>query len=344
MRCYEHGGNTYEYVNIELDFSININPLGMPQTAKNFITDAMESYARYPDYDCRVLRAMIANKYDLRADSILCGNGASDLIMRVCACFKPKNVLALAPTFSEYARCAVLFGGNVREYALKAENGFVVDSGILDVLTADVDAFFLCNPNNPTGRLIDAALLETICKRCCENEILLIIDECFIGFTEGKYIVPALFEYPNLLLLNAFTKFYGMAGLRLGYMLGAPELLSRIAAFGAEWSVSAVAQVAGIAALQQRDWEERTLSVVQTERAYMQSALRQLGLTVFPSDCNYLLLKSPIPLYEPLLRKCIFTRSCKSFVGLDESYIRIGLKTHERNEALVCAIKEVLNG
>lgn len=345
MRPYEHGGDIYGERKVRLDFSVNTNPLGMPPSVRQAIGARGLEDERYPDPYCRRLRAALAERYGVAAEEILCGNGASDLILRLCACLRPRIVLEPAPTFSEYARSAALFGGEIRTYPLSAESGFALDRGFLDALTSDVEMVFLCNPNNPTGRLCDPALLEEIAAKCKDTGAFLVVDECFIEFTDGRSLIPLLEAHPRLLILRAFTKIYAMAGLRLGYLLCADgELLDRIAAFGAEWSVSTVAQRAGLAALEETDWVEKTRCQVAAERRWLTRRLMALGLTVCPGQANYLLVQAPRPVTDPLLERGIMVRRCSSFTGLDESYFRVGVKTRAENEILIDALKEVLYG
>ena len=345
MRPYEHGGDIYGDRPIRLDFSVNTNPLGMPEAVQQAIGNGGVEDSRYPDPYCRRLRSALSTRYGVAAEHILCGNGASDLIMRLCACLRPRTVLTPAPTFSEYGRSAALYGAAVRTYPLRRENGFVLDRGFLSALTPDVDLVFLCNPNNPTGRLCDPALLAEIAARCEENGTYLVVDECFIEFTHGQSLIPLMEKYPRLLILRAFTKTYAMAGLRLGFLLGSDaDLLDRIAAFGAEWSVSTVAQRAGLAALGERDWMERTRAFVAEERRWLTEQLTALALTVYPGQANYLLFRGERAIYQPLLERGIMVRRCAGFTGLDEKDFRIGIKTRAENEILIEALKEVLYG
>lgn len=344
MLRYEHGGDVFGKTPVSLDFSVNVNPLGMPEEAKRALVADIDAFVRYPDCECRALRAALASRLGLDEENILCGNGASDLILRVCAALKPGCALTLAPAFSEYERSARLFGASILEYPLAEGDGFQLTEGFLSALTPKVGLLFLCNPNNPTGRLIEPALLRAVLDKCRENGIAVLLDECFIGFTDAVSSVSLLDAYPDLMILRAFTKLYGMAGLRLGYLLANVSLLGRIAAFGAQWSVSAPAQAAGLAALGVTEWEARTKALVKRERAYMTDALSELGLTVFPSDANFLLIKGEAPLCEPLRARGILVRACDNFSGLDARFIRIGLKTRDKNEMLINAIQEVLHG
>ncbi|MEA5039816.1 MAG: threonine-phosphate decarboxylase CobD [Clostridiaceae bacterium] len=344
MLPYEHGGDIYGGGEIRLDFSVNINPLGMPPGVKRAVAEHMGDYARYPDPHCRRLCAAIARACSVPESSVLCGNGAADLLLRFCACLRPRRVLTLAPTFSEYARTAELFGGEVREHRLLESQGFALTEAVLSDI-AGIDAVFLCNPNNPTGQLAPLSLIRQAAEECRKCGALLLVDECFLDFTDGESAIPLLAEYPNLLILRAFTKIYAMAGLRLGYLLCADkELLSRIAVFGAPWSVSAPAQAAGPAALGTPGWIEETRRFVTEERVYLTRALAELGLAVLPGDANFLLIKSETPLHSPLRARGILVRACDNFTGLNARFIRVGLKTHKENEALICAMREAIHG
>ncbi len=344
MLPYEHGGDVYANRNIRLDFSININPLGMPDAARRAIAGNLKDYERYPDPHCRGLVGAIAAYHGVSEAMVLCGNGAAELLFRLSACLMGRNALALAPTFSEYARGVKLFGGRMRKHMLREENGFSLCEDILGDIR-DGEVFFLCNPNNPTGRLADPDIVCRIAGACAKRGTILLVDECFMEFSEGKSMIPQLEAHPNMIILRAFTKIYAMAGIRLGYMLCANEaLLSRVAGFGATWNVSGVAQAAGTAALGATEWINKTRDLIKTERAYTARALAAAGVRVFPSDANFLLLKSEAALYDLLKQRGILVRPCGNFTGLGENFIRIGIKRHEENKALVHAVKEALNG
>jgi len=218
-----------------------------------------------------------------------------------------------------------------------------VTERLLSALAPGVDLVCLCNPNNPTGRLKEPALLHEIAEVCRNNGTLLLLDECFIEFTHGHSMLPRLAQFPNLLILRAFTKIYAMAGLRLGMLYCADNaLLSRIAKFCPTWNVSGVAQIAGLAALNEQDWIAETQCMIKTERVFMAKSLSDLGFTVYDSDANFLLIRSETSLYEPLRARGILVRACANFPGLDSRYIRIGLKTRTENTVLLEALSEAL--
>lgn len=201
---------------------------------------------------------------------------------------------------------------------------------------------FLCNPNNPTGRLIPLPLLEQILQYCAAQGARLFLDECFLNLTEdGVSAKSLLAAHPELLILKAFTKSYGMAGIRLGYCLCADNaLLRRMAAASPPWNVSSPAQSAGVAALAERDFLQRTLSLVRTERRWLTDNLTALGFWVCPSHANYLLFRGPLGLREGLLQQGIAIRGCGNYNGLGDGWYRIAVRPHGENEALITATRQ----
>lgn len=345
MERYEHGGDIFTNTGINLDFSVNLNPLGMPKAVVNVIRDKAESFAGYPDPKCRELVSAIAEHEGCPSEWILCGNGADDLIFRLCQCLMPKKVLLCSPTFSEYERAVHLSGGSTKYHKLSYEDTFLVSNRILDDIGSDTNIVFLCNPNNPTGLLIDFNLLLKIAEKCRKAGITLIIDECFLPFTDGSSAKELLPDFDNIVILKAFTKLYSMAGLRLGYMLTSNKnILKKTHDAAQYWSVSTVAQAAGIAALSCVEYVQETKKILRSEREFLISRLSQMGLQVIPSDANFLLIRSDVPLYEPLLSRGILVRDCSNFEGLNSDFIRICIKTREANKILLNNIKEVLYG
>jgi len=343
LQYFEHGGNPSGHPGIRYDFSQNVNPLGMPEPVREAVCRSAGEAQFYPDPECTALRALLAERKGISPENILCGNGASDLIFRVCACFRPKAALIPEPNFSEYERSVRVFGGRVTGYRMKKKNGFLPDEDILPMMTPETDLLFLAHPNNPTGRLIPEPLLKKILERSESLGIPVLIDECFLDFTDGSSALPLLSAFPRLMILNAFTKLYGMAGIRLGYLAGERKLLEKVSEFGPPWNVSCTAQKSGAAALLcEPGWTERTKTVTREERKFLSEALAGLGITVYPSDADFLLAESSIPLFAPLAEKGILVRDCENFPGLDRHFIRIGIKTHDRNVHLLSAVRSIL--
>jgi len=345
MLRYEHGGDIWGNTTVRLDFSVNLNPLGMPGKVKQAITEHIEEYQAYPDIYCRRLRQAIAAHEGVLPEEVICGNGASDLICRICLAVKPKRTLLTAPTFSEYERAALLAGSRIYHHRLKEEQQFTLTEAVLDDITPDSDLLFLCNPNNPTGQLISPSLMERIAARCEKTGTRLVVDECFLAFTDGISCKALLSKYPHTAILDAFTKRYAMAGLRLGYMISKDHgLTEAVRQAGALWNVSAVAEAAGIAALSCAGHTERARSLIVTEREYLSSALHGLGLVVYPGSANYILFRCKKELKRPLLERGILIRSCANYEGLDNSFYRISVMRREQNDILMAALREVLHG
>ena len=344
MRHCEHGGDIYANKGIILDFSVNLNPLGIPPGVRQALMEAPDALSRYPDRDCRALTGALSRREGVPPEQILCGNGAADLIYRLCFGLKPKRALICAPTFAEYGRAAGLAGATLTCHRLREEEGFAVTRRILADI-GGVELVFLCNPNNPTGQLVSPGLVEEIASACQQAGALLLMDECFLDFTPAGSAKGLMNRYPGLVLLKAFTKTYAMAGLRLGYLLTRnARALGAAGAYAQPWSVSAPAQLAGVAALEADGWLEKTRAAVAGERGFLEAGLSALGLKVYPGQANFLLMKSSRPLYGPLLERGLLVRSCAGFEGLDERFIRVCVKTREENTRLLAAIKEVLYG
>ena len=231
----------------------------------------------------------------------------------------------------------------VERYFLHQAQNFVLDDRFLSFLEEKKpEVVFLCTPNNPTGRLLPLPLLEQILQVCAAWGARVFLDECFLDLTEDGISARSLLAaHPALLILKAFTKSYGMAGIRLGYCLCADSaLLHRMAATSPPWNVSSLAQSAGVAALAERDFLQRTLSLVRTERRWLTDNLTALGFWVCPSHANYLLFRGPLGLREGLLQQGIAIRGCGNYNGLDDGWYRIAVRPHGENEALITAIRQ----
>lgn len=304
---------------------------------------ALPQLHRYSDPYCRRLVQAIAAHEQVPASYVLCGNGAADLIYAYCAALRPRTAVEPAPTFAEYGLGLAQVGCRVTPYFLHQAENFDVDEGFLPFLEEKKpEAVFLCTPNNPTGRLLPLPLLEWILQGCAAWGARVFLDECFLDLTEDGVSAKALLAaHPELLILKAFTKSYGMAGIRLGYCLCADSaLLHSMASASQPWNVSSLAQSAGVAALTEQDFLQRTRSLVHTERRWLTDNLTALGFWVCPSQANYLLFRGPRGLREGLLRQGIAIRGCENYSGLDDGWYRIAVRPHEENEALITAIRQ----
>lgn len=345
-----HGGDIVgfkdRYGVSPLDFSVNTNPFGLSPRAREALSNVYKRCCEYPDPLYRNLRAAIAEHENVPMQWITCANGAADIIWRIAFAKKPRKALVTAPTFSEYETALRAVGCQTEHHILTPENGFILNEQILDKITPDTDIVFICNPNNPTGLLTKSELLLAILERCRLYNALTVVDECFLGFLPNAgelTLKPQLEHYKNLIILKAFTKLYGMAGLRLGYCLSSNgDLLSAINENGQCWSVSIAAEEAGIAALGDKEFVESTVAYIADERQRVLSALAHLGFTVYPSAANYLFFHSDIPdLHELLAQKGLLIRNCSNYIGLGDGYYRVAVLTRNKNDALLSAMEHI---
>ncbi len=338
-----HGGDVYRN-DVRLDFSVNINPLGVPKSVADALNKAIERVERYPDIDSEELCSKLAKIHKIPAERIVCANGASELLLAVVHALKPRKILLPVPSFYGYERAACAAGAEIIYYEMREENDFCLDKTFLEKMTDGVDMVFLANPNNPTGRLTDDDLLLQIMEKARALGIWVILDECFLSFApdgEQRSYINRLDEFKNLCVIRAFTKIYAMPGVRLGYACCADgKLLERLKIQIPEWSVSVFAQAAGAAACGETQYLKETADIVARERDYLKSELEGLGVRVYASDANFMLLKSGEDLYKMMLKNGILIRDCANYRGLGEGYYRIAVKKHEDNEALVSVLRK----
>ena len=340
----KHGGNDLAF-DIKLDLSANLNPLGMPDGVRRAVIASVCEWEKYPDPKCRELRRKLSEKLRIKAENIVCGNGADDIIYRMVSALRPRRALVLAPTFSEYRKALEEYGCQVNEHRLSKGNGFAVTENIINDIHG-MDMVFVASPNNPTGAVIERELVKKLADTCQKNGAYLVCDESFIGFAENADELTALnFLSSKLIVLRSFTKFFAMAGLRLGYAVcGSAETAAAIENTGQYWSVSVPAQAAGIAALDEEKYLKETIGFVAEEREFLSSELAKCGFDVIPSAANYLLFRAFESLGKGLLSEGILIRSCADYSGLDESFFRVAVRTHEENQRFISAVRRTLNG
>lgn len=333
-----HGGDIYKHKNM-IDFSANINPLGLPRGVKMALLESIDKVIHYPDVQCEKLTEKLAEKYGIKKEYIFCGNGAADIIFAATVALKPRKSLILAPTFAEYEQALSAIGSKIYCYKLKEENGFQVKEDFLKSITKDLDMIFLCNPNNPTGEVIPKSLLMKIIEKCHKNSVILVIDECFNSFLEQGEKISVIKEverFDNLIVVNAFTKLYAMPGIRLGFGAISNERIHGFINKSTQpWNVSLLAQEAGIAALDEKDYVAKTRKLIETERKYLIEEIGNSGYQVYGSKANYIFFKGETGLFEKCLSHDILIRDCSNYRGLEDGYYRIAVRTHEENKKLI---------
>lgn len=393
--AHMHGGANAH----TLDFSANITPLGMHPAAReavSFLALETEPLARYPEPDCAGLRELLAQFWSdenasghepLRAEHFVCGAGAVDLIFALVQCLSQKKagnptqsstVVVVESAFTEYARAAELNGMTVRRLLLPETNGFsfsTTDLPRLEAVLDGADLLFLASPANPSGTVVDGDLLCQIAALCEKRAVQFVLDACFCQFSEKaergvRALVSRHREFPRAVVLNAFTKFYGMAGLRLGYTLCfSADVARALQDCMRPWAVGAAALAAGTAVLRAElaeraeiaeraeknaatqaekmlraptQWERNTHALVSAERERLAGELKALGFSVAAGDANFILFRAAQNcgrLDRELLSQGISIRSCADFHGLDARWYRIAVRTPSENTRLLDALR-----
>lgn len=353
MYKYEHGGDIYtEKLTKDgrpfVDYSANINPLGLPLGIKQAVQQALKLCINYPDPFCRELAEVTASYLQLPQEYIFFGNGAADVLFRLALALKPGRALLLAPTFADYEKALRTVDCKISYYNLQEARDFAADNDIVDAITSDTDLVVICNPNNPTGQLTSRELLVQILDKCRLVGAHLLIDECFMDFVSEEKAFSMrdlLATYPELVILKAFTKTFAMPGIRLGYCLsGSSELNTSLHQSGQDWNVSILAQEAGKAALKEHEYLAKSFKLIEQERSYLRNQLAALGVKVYGSEANYIFFYLPKPenLPELLHERGYLIRSCANYHNLQAGYYRIAVKTRVQNRGLIKALKEAI--
>lgn len=331
-----HGGDVYRN-QVAIDFSVNINPLGVPEAVKAAMYQAADMCDRYPDGEAERLKRAVSNMLGVPKEYLLFGNGASELLMALIHAIKPKKTVIPVPSFYGYEYAAKAAEGKIFFYEMKQEDHFCLTKDFEAALTEDTELLFLANPNNPTGNLLGEEELKTLLQHCKNQAICVVLDECFIEFCGSRFsMLSEIEEFDNLILLRAFTKIFSIPGVRLGYLVCKDkEMLKRVGRQLPEWNLSCFAQEAGCACAKLTDFIAETEAYVRKERQFLEEEFRKKNFQVFSSAANFILLYSEKPLYEQLLKERILIRDCRNFRGLRQGFYRIAVKSRKENEMLL---------
>lgn len=339
-----HGGDVWGFIKKPIDFSANINPLGPSPLALK----ALEKWkiVHYPPPYPEKLKSMIADYVGVGVENITIGNGSMELIKNVCSSFLKKTdaTLILEPTFSEYKRFSKIFGKDAKELLPNEDFDHNADE-ILHATDENTRIIFICRPNNPTGSMIPEEDIRKILEFTKERNILLFIDEAFIEFSGQRSLAPYIEEFENLFVLRSFTKFFALPGLRIGYGIGSARLIRKLEVLKTPWNVNIFAHDAAIASLTDQMYVRKTKKLVEKEKRFIKREIEKIGITVYYSSANYLLLKynwNSREVKEELLLNGILIRDCSNFFGLDPRFIRVSIRDREDNLKLVGALRNHL--
>ena len=351
-----HGGNTEEIarkykLNSKeiIDFSANINPVGLNENVKTAMINAIDKVVKYPDITYFDLKNSIGEFEKIDISNITLGNGAAEVIFNIVRALKPRKALLPAPTFSEYEEAIRSINGEIEYYKLKESNDFKLDYQFIDTIKEDIDIIFICNPNNPTGVLTTQEFIREILDRALITNTIVVIDESFLDFVKPNELYLSnnlLIDYRNLIIVKSLTKFFAIPGARIGYGLCSNnEIINEINRVIVPWSVNVIASEAIIRGLKEKDYIEKSIEYVKNEKEYLYSALREIkSLKVFEPSVNFIMFKLLIDLdlKSELIKRKILIRSCDNYIGLSNSFYRVAVRTREENNKLISELKNIL--
>ncbi len=341
-----------------VDFSASLNPLGPPPGVLERVAASLgDSACRYPDPECGWARNALAAHLGVPPENVLLTNGGTEAIHLAvrwwASCVSGNRpgrgrVVLPIPTFGEYARAAAAAGAPVVHVPLAAEEDFRPSVPMLTAALRPGDLLFLCNPNNPTGALLARDELLEVWRRCLGAGAFLVVDEAFLPLAvggEGHSLAWDACRGPGLLVAGSLTKTYCLPGLRLGYLIGPADAVAAAAAYQPGWSVSAPAQEALPACLEDTGYLARARLLITTELPLLARGLATVpGLRVFPSHANFLLVdcrgtgRTAAEWRDALGRRGLLVRDCGNFPGLDPFHFRVAVRRRRENEVLLASL------
>jgi|LGVF01.2.fsa_nt_gb threonine-phosphate decarboxylase len=359
MNNFTHGGNLREAIdkyNISsdkiIDFSSNINPLGIPDSIKELINKEIDEIYHYPDPEYKLLKKELSKSLNVNIKNLLPGNGSNELIYLLVNTFAPKRALILVPAYSEYERASISVNSMCEflNFMVDDRFDFNVDR-ILKKAYRGVDVIFICNPNNPTGFLVHGDEIKYLVRKCSKKNIFVIVDEAFMDFIEGdeKFTLAEFaLKRKNVAVLRALTKFFAIPGLRLGCLVGHSGLVEKLLKRQPTWSVNNLAQLIGIELLKNRVFIKKSREYVLKEKDIFFKDLREIEwLKPFKPSANFILCRiNDSRITSDKLRSYIaknfgmLVRDCSNFRGLDNRFIRLAVKTGRENKKLLSCLKK----
>ncbi len=322
----------------------NENPLGPSKKAQKAMQDSVLEAHLYPDTSASVLRETLATLYNVSADEIVTGNGADNVISLVISAYvnAGDEVLYCTPTFPAYRSSTLLMGGVPVEVSLREDFTFDLEA-LKEKITDRTKLIFICNPNNPTGTIVDHGELEQFIREVSED-VLVILDEAYIeyvdvdGYKTGIDFFKAGY---SVLTIRTFSKFYSLAGLRVGYAIGRKEVLEPILRLRDPFALNRVAIAGAVASIGDEGFAQKHAKMNVEEKVFLTKQLEELGCTVYPSHTNFLFVDvktDGFMLFENLLKHGFIIRPCAGW-GLT-NYVPIG--THEQNEQFMNVLRKLL--
>ncbi len=351
-----HGGNIFQaaktlgcHPSAIMDMSSNVSPLGMPPGLVETLQERCNELVSLPEVNSASLCADFAAAMGLKNNQVLAGNGSTEFIYMVPSALRTRRALIVGPTYSDYADACRACGIEPVFWFAREKAGFEPDLDEISSRLAQVDTVFLCNPNNPTGQLIPAQSLIHLVEAC--PDVRFVVDESYLPFVphwEAESLGKT--GAHNVIVLQSFSKVFAIPGLRLGFLVAAPEMIQAFHPFRQPWSVNRMAQLAGSFLLSKKGVVEEVARFTQKEREAFLGYLQGMSvLSPFPSAVHFVLFRlngtlTSKALVKALEKSRILIRDCSNFRGLSERFVRIALKGSDTNRRCAQILREVAAG
>ena len=336
-----------------VNFAANVNPLGISPNLKKELAANIDIISQYPERDYLSLRTAIGEYINANPEHILVGNGSTELISGVIQSICPKEALLISPSYSEYEREVTLCGGQIHYHVLKKENQFQIDiDALMGECNTHTDMIILCNPNNPTSNAISVSELDTLLNWCHTHNIVVMIDETYIEFSEHAEeieAIPLTSKYDNLVVLRGVSKFFAAPGLRLGYAVcSSSDLRNRIQQNKDPWSINSIAAKAGEIMFHDAAYINQTKDLIISEKKKMANALAATNhFKVYASESNFLLFElqntdlTATDCFTHCIKKGLMFRDCSTFPELGSQFLRICMMLPDDNDRIINALQEL---
>ncbi len=345
--CSKYGLDPVEII----DFSASVNPLGCPEDVHRVILERFDDIRNYPDSECINLRKAIADKVSCNDSNIIVGNGSNELFYLIPRAMKPKQGVLLQPTFSEFKDA--LASANVEVVEIVNDNGIfpLTNTDLSSLKNIEDGMVFLCNPNNPTGQLTLKSDIIGLVKE--NSNRLIVVDEAFMDFVDDGEKYSVIKEAPlidNLIVVRSLTKFYGFPGLRLGYLVANESNVNKLMQFKEPWTVNTFAQIAGHVAIDDVEFAVNTREYMSREKDFLYDGLTDIkGIRPLQPSVNFILVRihnaeiTSSGIQDLLIKDNIIIRDCSNFIGLNDKYFRVAVKTREENQKLLKALNLIMD-
>lgn len=345
MKWPAHGSNPahlYESLQMEqpdsiLDFSVNVNPYGPPQSIQDNWSSWLSVISDYPDPYGKAVTRQIAQLNQVNEQQVVLGNGAAEVIQFLGQLWRGRKVIIVQPAFSEYETACRVYDCEI-EYVLMNENS-TLPVNELAAKAQGAAAVFICTPNNPSGIAFSKGEIIQLLERLASTGCYVVVDEAFYDFADSFTTVGLIHNYSNLIILRSLTKMYAIAGLRIGYLMTNEALASQIARFRPHWNVNALALKAAEVALTDRAFVDWSRGKIAEERGKMFTFLEEEAFQFSRSVVNFYLLRDPRledqkPFFLFLLEKGVVLRHTYNYPGLAGKWLRAAVKTEAENNKL----------